>query len=294
MRAWTRNRARNSTARSSSARRWRRWTDKEAAYTARLTDMNQRILRSMIANHLFDDPAKIGTPDIARGEAAARAEAAAGTVLLKNDGILPLLRTAKRIAVIGGYANIGVMSGGGSSQVAPQSGPALAIPTTYAADDWQAMLLMPGAPVKAHRGACTRRPCHFRRWRLSGLCRRPRQGRRCRHRLRHPMDHRRPGCARPQPARQPGRADRGGGGGQSPHHRGAGDRRAGADALAGQGRGGAGGLVSRASRAPTPSPTFCSATSIRPGGCPSPSPRRWSSCRAPPWTGCSISMATPV
>src|SRR5579863_1224131 len=122
---------------------------KDPAYTARITDMNQRILRSMIANHLFDDPPRIGTPDVARGEAAARAEAAAGTVLLKNDVILPLLKTAKRIAVIGGYANIGVMSGGGSSQVAPQSGPALAIPTTYAADDWQAMLLMPGAPVKA-------------------------------------------------------------------------------------------------------------------------------------------------
>ena len=122
---------------------------KDAAYTARITDMNQRILRSMIANHLLDDPPVIGTPDIARGEAAARAEEAAGAVLLRNNGILPLLKTAKRIAVIGGYANIGVMSGGGSSQVAPQSGPALAIPTTYAADDWQAMLLMPGAPVKA-------------------------------------------------------------------------------------------------------------------------------------------------
>ncbi len=122
---------------------------KDATYTARITDMNQRILRSMIVNHLFDDPPKIGTPDIARGEAAARAEAAAGAVLLRNNGVLPLLKTAKRIAVIGGYANVGVMSGGGSSQVAPQSGPALAIPTTYAADDWQAMLLMPGAPVKA-------------------------------------------------------------------------------------------------------------------------------------------------
>jgi beta-glucosidase len=122
---------------------------KDPAYTARVTDMNQRILRSMLANHLFDDPAKIGTPDIARGEAAARAEAAAGAVLLRNNGILPLLKTARRIAVIGGYANIGVMSGGGSSQVAPQSGPALAIPTTFAADDWQAMLLMPGAPAKA-------------------------------------------------------------------------------------------------------------------------------------------------
>jgi len=42
-----------------------------------------------------------------------------------------------------------VMSGGGSSQVAPQSGPALSIPTTRAADDWQAMVLHPGAPLKA-------------------------------------------------------------------------------------------------------------------------------------------------
>ncbi|HMH66181.1 MAG TPA: glycoside hydrolase family 3 C-terminal domain-containing protein [Rhizomicrobium sp.] len=122
---------------------------RDSAYTARITDMNQRILRSMIATHLFDDPPKVAAPDIARGEAAARAEAAAGTILLKNNGILPLLKTAKKIAVIGGYANIGVMSGGGSSQVAPQSGPALSIPTTFAADDWQAVILHPGSPVKA-------------------------------------------------------------------------------------------------------------------------------------------------
>ncbi len=122
---------------------------KDAAYTARISDMNQRILRAMIAVHLLEDPPKIGVPDIARGEAAARAEAAAGTVLLKNNAILPLLKTAKRIAVIGGYANIGVMSGGGSSQVAPQSGPALAVPTQGDGGEWMAQVLMPGAPVKA-------------------------------------------------------------------------------------------------------------------------------------------------
>jgi beta-glucosidase len=122
---------------------------KDKAYTARITDMNRRILRSMIANHLFDDPPKLGMPDLARGEAAARAESAAGTVLLKNNGILPLLKTAKKIAVIGGYANVGVMSGGGSSQVAPQMGPALNLPTTFAADDWQAVILHPGSPARA-------------------------------------------------------------------------------------------------------------------------------------------------
>jgi beta-glucosidase len=122
---------------------------KDRAYTARITDMNQRILRSMVATGLFDDPPKPGAPNIAAGEAAARAEAAAGTVLLKNNGVLPILRGAKKIAVIGGFANIGVMSGGGSSQVAPAGGPALNIPTTYAADDWQAIVLHPGAPAKA-------------------------------------------------------------------------------------------------------------------------------------------------
>src|SRR3569833_2812631 len=55
---------------------------KDTAYATRITDMNQRIFRSMIASHLLDGPARIGTPDIARGEAAARAEAAAGIVLL--------------------------------------------------------------------------------------------------------------------------------------------------------------------------------------------------------------------
>ena len=122
---------------------------KDKAYTARITDMNRRILRSMIANHLFDDPPRIAMPDVARGEAAARAQAAAGTVLLKNNGILPLLKTARKILVVGGFANVGVMSGAGSSQVTPQSGPALSIPTGFGGDDWQAMVLHPGAPVKA-------------------------------------------------------------------------------------------------------------------------------------------------
>ncbi len=122
---------------------------KDPAYTTRITDMNTRILRSMLATHLFDDPPKVAPPNVAAGEAAARAEAAAGTVLLKNNGVLPLLKTARRIAIIGGFANIGVMSGGGSSQVAPAGGPALTIPTTRLADDWQAVVLHPGAPVKA-------------------------------------------------------------------------------------------------------------------------------------------------
>ena len=119
---------------------------KDRAYHARVTDMNHRILRSMAATGLFNDPPVQGLVDVARGEAAARAEAAAGTVLLKNDGVLPLLKSARRIAVIGGFANIGVMSGGGSSQSAPAQGPALSINTGTA---FRSIVLHPSPPLPA-------------------------------------------------------------------------------------------------------------------------------------------------
>jgi len=96
------------------------------ALHARMRDAVRRMLRSMFAAGLFDDPATIEPLDVAAGDAVARDAAVSGIVLLKNDGVLPLLRNARRIAVIGGYAHVGVMSGGGSSQVEPAAGPAIA------------------------------------------------------------------------------------------------------------------------------------------------------------------------
>ncbi len=120
---------------------------KDAAYTARITDMNTRILSAMFASHLFDDVPKPGALDVARGEAAALAEAHAGIVLLKNSGILPLTKTAKNVVLIGGYANAGVMSGGGSSQVQPARGPAGQIPTSF--DNGRRAMLHPDPPLDA-------------------------------------------------------------------------------------------------------------------------------------------------
>jgi beta-glucosidase len=120
---------------------------KDAAYTARITDMNTRILSAMFASHLFDDVPKPGALDVARGEAAALAEARAGIVLLKNSGILPLPKTAKNVVLIGGYANAGVMSGGGSSQVQPARGPAGQIPTSF--DNGRRAMLHPDPPLDA-------------------------------------------------------------------------------------------------------------------------------------------------
>jgi len=91
-----------------------------AALQARLDNMVHRILRSLFAAGLFDDPPVAGASDVEAHGAVAQAAAEEGIVLLKNArGLLPLMAGAKRIAVIGGHADIGVLSGGGSAQVMP-------------------------------------------------------------------------------------------------------------------------------------------------------------------------------
>lgn len=96
-----------------------------AVSQARLLDMNRRILRSMLAVGLFDDPPNPSPIDYRSHGLAALDAAQRGIVLLKNDGTLPLARTARRIAVIGGFADAGVLSGGGSAQVIPVGHPLL-------------------------------------------------------------------------------------------------------------------------------------------------------------------------
>lgn len=94
---------------------------------SRLIDMNRRILRSMFAVGLFDSPPTRSPIDYGAHAAAALDASERGIVLLKNNGVLPLGRAIRRIAVIGGHADAGVLSGGGSAQVVPV-GRALTIP----------------------------------------------------------------------------------------------------------------------------------------------------------------------
>lgn len=84
---------------------------------SRLSDMVHRILRSMFAAGLFDAiPAKRYDPAVHAD--IAKREAAEGIVLLKNDrNILPMASSVKSILIVGGHADSGVLSGGGSSQV---------------------------------------------------------------------------------------------------------------------------------------------------------------------------------
>lgn len=84
----------------------------------------RRVLHAIYAHGVADHPLQPGQPiDYdAHAEVAQRA-AEQGIVLLRNEGgLLPLAASAKTIVVIGGNADIGVPSGGGSSQVAPVGG----------------------------------------------------------------------------------------------------------------------------------------------------------------------------
>lgn len=88
----------------------------------RLSDMVRRILRSIYAVGI-DKWGPPPTINMARHNQVALDVARQGIVLLKNDGILPLAAdTTARIAVIGGYAQLGVPTGAGSSAVLPPGG----------------------------------------------------------------------------------------------------------------------------------------------------------------------------
>jgi len=92
----------------------------------RLDQMARRIVRTLFAKGVIDYPVKIAPIDLKAHAHVTRAGAEQGAVLLKNDGgLLPLPKRTGRIAVIGGYADKGVLAGGGSSLVYPVGGNAV-------------------------------------------------------------------------------------------------------------------------------------------------------------------------
>jgi beta-glucosidase len=92
-----------------------------------LDDKVRRIARVLIASGAADNPPTADNPiDFTAHEAISQADAEEGIVLLKNEGrILPLAGSAQRIAIIGGHADVGVLTGGGSAQVYPRGGSAV-------------------------------------------------------------------------------------------------------------------------------------------------------------------------
>lgn len=122
---------------------------------ARLDAMVRHILTGVIASGLYDDPTPASAQPIdyaAHAEVAQQA-AEAGTVLLKNErSVLPLAKTAKRIVLIGGHADVGVLSGGGSSQVRSVGGVPIEIPLKEgAAASFARLTYHSSSPLRAIR-----------------------------------------------------------------------------------------------------------------------------------------------
>ncbi|HEY3916585.1 MAG TPA: glycoside hydrolase family 3 C-terminal domain-containing protein [Stellaceae bacterium] len=122
-----------------------------AVPVARLDQMVRRILRSLFASGVIDDPPAAVPLDIAADAQVAQHAAEEGIVLLRNQhDLLPLSTRVRSIAVIGGHSDVGVLSGGGSSQVIPIGGPALRI--TFADQSTTipyAMIFDPSSPLRA-------------------------------------------------------------------------------------------------------------------------------------------------
>jgi len=98
---------------------------------SRLQNMVFRILFSGFATGAFDDPPVIKPINATADAAVSQADEEQAAVLLQNtSNLLPLSKSIKSIAVIGGNAINGVITGGGSSQVLPVGGPAQPIDTS--------------------------------------------------------------------------------------------------------------------------------------------------------------------
>jgi beta-glucosidase len=111
--------------------------------------MARRILTSIFASGLYDDPPTPGSIDTAPSDRTALQIAREGVVLLKNDRLLPISGGVSRLAVIGAHADKGVLSGGGSSQVVPRGGVATLEPAKHMRG--AALLFDPSSPLEALR-----------------------------------------------------------------------------------------------------------------------------------------------
>jgi beta-glucosidase len=123
---------------------------------ARLHDMARRIVRPMFATGLFDDPVTGDTTtsiDFAAHAKITQAGAEEGIVLLKNVGVLPLAKSLRTIAIIGGHADKGVLSGGGSAQVYPVGG--MAVPNEGPEGFPGPIVFYPSSPMKGLQSRST-------------------------------------------------------------------------------------------------------------------------------------------
>src|SRR5450759_1835174 len=135
---------------------------KEAVQSGRVSmtevdDHVHRILRSMFACGVIDDPPQKSVVDVVGGFEVARNIAEHSIVLLRNELLrneqaqLPLdAAKVHSIAVIGAHSDVGMISGGGSAQVDPPGGNAI-MPPGMGQTRWMEPVWFPSSPLKAIR-----------------------------------------------------------------------------------------------------------------------------------------------
>jgi beta-glucosidase len=116
-----------------------------------INDHVHRILRTIFANGLFEHPVQMQVPDVEKGYVFAQKVAEKSIVLLKNERqILPVASNVKSVVLIGGHADVGVLSGGGSAQVnAPGGSPVPAPAPKSVLDMFIRPEWMPSSPLRA-------------------------------------------------------------------------------------------------------------------------------------------------
>jgi beta-glucosidase len=119
---------------------------------AEIDDHARRVLYAEFVSGIVDHPVEKGVVDVFVGLDVAQRIEEKSIVLLKNEKeILPLNPAKiKTIAVIGGHADVGMISGGGSAQVDPPGGNAI-MPPGQGATHWQDHVWFPTSPLKALR-----------------------------------------------------------------------------------------------------------------------------------------------
>jgi beta-glucosidase len=117
-----------------------------------IDDHARRVLYAEFLSGIVDDPPQKGVVDVEKGFEVAQRQEENSIVLLKNSPALLPINPSKihSIAIIGGHADIGMISGGGSAQVDPPGGNAI-MPPGQRATEWLKPVWFPTSPLQALR-----------------------------------------------------------------------------------------------------------------------------------------------
>ena len=115
-----------------------------------IDDHARRILYAEFLSGIVDDPPQKSAVNVQKGFEVAQRVEEESIVLLKNgDNVLPIDPAHVRtIAIIGGHADIGMISGGGSAQVDPPGGNAM-MPAGKGQTHWQDQIWFSTSPLEA-------------------------------------------------------------------------------------------------------------------------------------------------